>query len=38
MRSLFSANPARKERLDGPPTGDESYIFLLEEPSRPEAG
>ena len=38
MRKLFSANPARPARFDGPRTGDESFIFLFEELSRPEAG
>jgi hypothetical protein len=36
---FFFANPARIGRLQGTPTSDESFIFLLgEELSRPEAG
>jgi hypothetical protein len=27
IRKLFFANPARLARFDGPPTGDESFIF-----------
>jgi hypothetical protein len=38
IRELFSANPARIGRFDEPPTSDESFIFLLEQLSRPEAG
>jgi hypothetical protein len=38
IRALFSANPARIGRFDGLPTSDESFIFLLEQLSRPEAG
>lgn len=38
IRKLFSANPARLAQCDGPPTADESLIFLFEELSRPEGG
>jgi len=37
VRKLFSANPARIARFDGPPASDESFIFLLEVLSRTEA-
>jgi hypothetical protein len=38
IRKPFSANPARIERFYGPPTSDESFSFLREQLTRPEAG